>query len=115
MKPQFSVKFNFVLIMLHSRIGDHIPYPIGVPGKRYILKPSGPTECVFQVLTAYRYLKAGKVVPPGRQWENACLTSINTGKIQSPVSWEDLGVLERLNNISIRVYSLDNIKGKKTR
>ena len=108
-----SVKITFALIMLHSRIGEHVPYPKGVPGKTHILNPSGSTDCVFQVLTAYHYLKTGNVVPYGRQWEDACLTSINTGKIQSPVSWEDLGVLERLNNISMRIYSLDNIKGKK--
>ena len=99
-----SVKMTFTLVMLHSRIGEHIPYPKGVPGKSQVLNPSGSGDCVFQVLTAYQHLKKGV------DRENA---SINTGNIQSPVSWEDLRVLERLNNISIRVYSLDSIKGKK--
>ena len=108
-----SLKLSFALIMLHSRIGEYVPYPKGVPGKTQVLNPSGPTDCVFQVLTAYRCLKSGNVVSSGRQWENACVTSINTGNIQSPVSWEDLGKLERLNEMCIRVYCLDHIKGKK--
>ncbi|XP_050686671.1 uncharacterized protein LOC126980610 isoform X2 [Eriocheir sinensis] len=108
-----SVKFSFSLIMLHNSIGEYVPYPKGVPGKTQVLNPSGPTDCVFQVLTAYRYLKSRNVVPSGRQWENACLASINTGNIPIPVSWEDLGRLERLNNISIRVYCLDNVEDKK--
>lgn len=108
-----SVKFSFSLIMLHNSIGEYVPYPKGVPGKTQVLNPSGPTDCVFQVLTAYRYLKSRNVVPSGRQWENACLASINTGNIPTPVSWEDLGRLERLNNISIRVYCLDNVEDKK--
>ena len=52
-------------------------------------------------------------VTSGRHWTNDCLSYINTGSIESPVSWEDLGQLERLNNISIRIYSLENIKDKK--
>ena len=66
-----------------------------------------------EVLTAYRYLMVGNVVPSGRQWDNACLTSINTSKIQSPASREALEVLETSNNMCIRVCCLDNIKGKK--
>ena len=108
-----NVTMTFALVMLQNRIGEHVPYPKGVPGKNQVLNPSGATDCVFQILTAHRYLKSGNVVPSDRQRENACLTSINTGNIQSPVSWEDLGQLERLNNLCIRIYTIENIKGKK--
>ncbi|XP_050714174.1 uncharacterized protein LOC126997179 isoform X2 [Eriocheir sinensis] len=113
--PSFKVyvKFSFSLIMLHTSIGEYVPYPKGVPGKKQVLNLSGPTDCVFQALTPYRYLKSRNVVSSGRQWENACLASINTGNIPTPVSREDLGRLQRLNNISIRVYCLDNVEDKK--
>ena len=110
-----SVKFFFFLIMLRNNIGEHVPYPKGVPGVRLIFNPSGSADCVFQVLTAYQCLKTGNAVTPGRQWENACLAFINTGNLQGPVSWEDLEHLEKLNNVCLRIYSLDNIsKGKKS-
>ena len=108
-----SVKLFFSLIMLHSRLGEYVPYPKGIPGKRQIFNPSGSTDCVFQVLTAHFYQKAGIKLTSGRQWANACMSTINTGNIESPVSWEDLGQLEKNNNIAIRIYCIDNIKDRK--
>ena len=108
-----SVKLSFSLITLHSRIGEYVPYPKGIPGKRQVFNPSGPADCVFQVITAYFYQKTGKQVTSGRQWVDACLTTIKTGSIEGPVSWEDLGVLERLNNVALRIYNLESTKDRK--
>ena len=108
-----SLKLTFSLIMLNSRIGEYVPYPKGVPGKTHIINPSGTTDCVFQVLAGYKILKSGKTVPSGRQWESTCQSMINTGGIQSPVTWEDLGRLERLNKLCIRIYQLDNVRDRK--
>lgn len=77
----------------------YVPNPQDAPGKKQFLSPSEHVNCVFQVLTAYRYLKSRNVVPSDMQWENSYLASINTGNIPTPVSREDFGWLERLNNI----------------
>ena len=99
--------------MLRNNLGESVPYPKGVPGITQGINPSGATDCVFQIIKAFQYLKDRKAAPSNRRWENASAVTINTGNVQSPVSWEDLGRLEKLNRLCIRVYNIENVKSRR--
>lgn len=57
-----SVKFCFCY-----SLGEYVPYLNSVPRETQVLNPSGPTDCVLQVPTPYRYQQSRNVVPLGRQ------------------------------------------------
>ena len=79
-------------------------------GKHKIFNPKGvQASCVIQYIAAYQLRRRDKT------WENiqrrakshaGCEGWVKTDGVKLPVSWESLAQLERLNDVSLQVYTL---------
>ena len=101
---------NYCLHAAFNGIGDYVAYPRGVRGGHEVFNPNGRhSSCVIQCLAAFklhtRGLSWGKIHKILKR-RHGGEKFITRGRLQNPVTWENLSQLERLNNLSINVYTL---------
>ncbi|XP_063877104.1 uncharacterized protein LOC135109612 [Scylla paramamosain] len=101
---------NYCLHVACSGIGDYVAYPRGVRGGNEIFNPDGRhSSCVIQCLAAFRLHARGvpwKRIPKILRRRHGGEKYVTRGKVGSPVTWENLSQLERLNCLSLDVYTL---------
>ncbi|XP_042882870.1 uncharacterized protein LOC122259939 [Penaeus japonicus] len=117
-----GLHINVAHHILQQRLGSFVPYPAGVRGSESIFNPKSKNmSCVIQCIAGYRIHK----VKEKTSWSKI-LKSVESNKIchrhvdfigvSLPIKWEDLGKLERLNKVSLYIYTLqqdNSVKGGK--
>ena len=101
---------NYCLHAAFNGIGDFVAYSRGVRGGQEVFNPNGRhSSCVIQCLAAFKlhtrglsWAKIHKILKRRHGGEKF----ITRGRLQNPVTWENLSQLERLNILSINVYTL---------
>ncbi|XP_042858741.1 uncharacterized protein LOC122244830 [Penaeus japonicus] len=110
------VSFDISLMQIgaYSALGDHVPYPKGVRGRKSIFNPmSNKMSCLLQCIEISRILEQ---YPHLTQKTDIDLHYIlEAGKYsghliwddyKQKVAWENIGKLENLNELSIFIYKM---------
>ncbi|XP_069194044.1 uncharacterized protein [Procambarus clarkii] len=94
------------------RLGSHVDYPEGVRGKKLVFNPEGEADiCLMQCVAAY------KCLAKGMHLDNIRARSVNASwclrhmkwpaDVNSAVTFEDIHKVEKMNKVSIFIYSLE--------
>ncbi|MPC50760.1 hypothetical protein E2C01_044590 [Portunus trituberculatus] len=102
---------NYCLHAACNGIGDFIPYARGLRGAQEVFNPKGEySSCVVQCLAAYKLhaqRKEWKEIQRILQRRHGGEKYVKLGRVACPVTWESLAQLERLNQFSLDVYTLN--------
>ncbi|XP_069176208.1 uncharacterized protein [Procambarus clarkii] len=94
------------------RLGSHVDYPEGVRGKKLVFNPEGEADiCLMQCVAAYKCLAKGmrlgniRARSVNASW---CLRHMKwPADVNSAVTFEDILKVEKMNKVSIFIYSLE--------
>ena len=104
----FSI--NYCILGHFNRLGDHVPYPSHVRGGKQIMNPNGKEKaCIIQCIAAFKLHEMGRDWAfIGRKIKSVpfCKTLVNMGGVETPITWECLARLEKLNRVALYVYTL---------
>ena len=109
---------NYCIFGRFNVLGDHVPYPRQVRGAKQILNPNGKENaCLIQCIAAFKLHEMGKdwlSISQKIRSVRYCKMLVKMGGVQTPITWESLSRLEKLNKVAIYVYTLtadpDNVR-----
>ncbi|XP_069175223.1 uncharacterized protein [Procambarus clarkii] len=105
----FAINFSYIRHPMH--LGSYVPYPAKLKGKESVFNPeSEGDECLLQCIAAYKNLALGRTMHNVRHHYKSlrwCRRFVVwADEIRFPVSFDNLKKIEKLNKISIYIYTV---------